>query len=545
MRESKPSPPLAWHAILDLVGHAASGLVVLLVCVFAWLLPGRLGALCVRALAAYDPDARGLVRRRTAGIAMGGYLFALFAGLAVAVGADAGEPDLVHRVVAEMMLPVLVPAALGAACAPFALAPFVVLRSGTSLLEGFRRSFELAARRGAKAALVEGGATGALLGVVTWTAGPMGAITGDAVTGWMVALVIAWVVVLPAAALVQARAYVDAIGRPAFDPAHHPEVRRAVISAVLAIAPALAALATAFALAIATPTPMRETPTGLRERVAVLPHTAPDEVAIGGPHGLRVYRVPDGVVIETEDGGGAGHVRASVHDPAPLYGFVVGRLPIAGRPVYAAFVDQESRVVLFDESGVRLDDGIGARLGRRLGLPGIAMIVVLLALLLKLAQRLLRALEEAAMLDAPDLGSLPVADGRRLVFVPARLRVSEHARVRVGRRRASIEGEARLEVAQGSVWIAVPSEVPLIGAGDGTAIEDGAEAALVAPLARLAPAGLRQGAMPWPEGGRLAIGPRAHVAELLVRRTIAGVSRGGLAFGALTLATAAWMFWRL
>lgn len=542
MSDAERRIPIAWWVLPKLAVRTVLAVVAAIGCVTLPFAPGQLGKLCAEALNGHDPSARpsGSLRKAGLGIAVEAVVLGGAVAMAHAI-AEAAPPFEAHPIAAHVLL-LAVPLVLGAACSPAALAPFAILHSDAPPLEALARSYVLSARRGAVATLGEGAALGGLVGALASVTEPIGAlVVGDAL-GPLLAELLTIVVALPSGVLVLARAYVEGVQRPAFDRTRDLGVVRTIRRSVVMVVPAVLVFAAACAVALVTPTAMYAPPRGLRQRIAPLSVRDGREVAIAGPHGLRVVRVADGLVIETSDGGGAGHVRSGLSSATD--DLIVGRVPDAQRDLYAAFLDRGRRVVLFDERGVRVDDDFGDRLGRRLGIEGLCMILLALGLALMLAHRILRALAPAALLDAPTFDVARRSGGVRWALVPARLRLGPHTTVEERGGRAVVAGEARIEHRDGAVVITLPPEVPLVGGAEGP-VEDGAEVALVTPITELAPAGLRQGAMPWPEGARLALGSRDFVAELLVRNTMRRVSWVALALACSLLVTAFWIVHRL
>lgn len=512
-------------------------------CVFAlWLVPRRAGALLSSAFVAVGgkpaPD-----RRTAAGAIFIGYLSILVSGVVLASGAvQPWVDDAPARWAVAMAVGVLVPAAIAAAGAPFALVPLVLTAEAGSVPAAIARSFELASTRGALAsvrdAAISGAGVGLIVRVLAWkiplqVRGEHELIVALAVRGALVVGMLAGFAVMSARTYVAAReasAWAED-GAPRADT--HPAAARRIAALFALLAPALASVVAAMIAAAVTPTPMREAQGVDWEWPEVVAHGR--VVDLAGPHGLRVHRVERGVSIETADGGGAGFVPYEPWTERPPDTFtdtdlIVVRTHFDGGPAFAAFAGR--RVVYFDEEGVRLEDGLSERLSARIGHNALGALCVALILALAWSLRLLRALGDARALDARATSLGPPAPRGAPTRLAGRLRLGQGAVLRPHGMHARLIGDARVVSRDGDVVLAVPQEVRLFAAHDDRMPRDGDDVEVIGHLGKLTPIGMREGALAWPTGARLLIGGRADAAERLISRA----ARGGALVAALVAA---------
>lgn len=524
--ELETKAPFPWRAWPGLWARAWLALLSVGTCVFALVLtPLAVGRLCADALDAVDPQQRKRSRSISAGVVAIIHVFvACFAGvLGDSIGHRVEHEAL--RLVARSVLAVAASIVACAAWAPISLTPSVLIDRDGGVLAALARSFELSARRSARATARDGAIVGVLASVAFVVTSIAEAIV-PAVPGPLV-LVLCSVLVAPLPALHLARVYVEARSLPSFDPARDPRVIAGVRNVLMLVVPAAAALVMALALAALTPSPMREGAQGLATSITAYQASGPGgEVQLPGPHGLFVRARADGVEIGTADGGGAGAVQITDPFARPRGGMVIAHGALRGRDAWVALVDapawsegrtiERTFVTYFDDEGVRLDDGLADRLSARIGSSSVGLAVFGLFLALVLAFRLTRTLEDARALDAPELvRDAPARES--LSRASGTLRLGEDARVTARGATARVHGQARIELEGGAVVIALPPEVAVLELGDEPLV-DGSEVTIVARFDRLAPLGLRQGSMPWPDGARLVPTDRDHAAEAVLDR---------------------------
>jgi hypothetical protein len=502
-----------------------------------------IGRLCARALAVIDPEGRAVVGGTPSAASAAALMLvailsvAALLGLAAAatIESSGGGPLL------AIALALVIPTIVGASIAPAMLAPFAALEGEPGIEASLVRSFELSARQGASSTALDGSLVGALTG--STLALPLGVaeITGGAalVTG-IIALV--WLVHAPAlGATLLARTYVGAAGRPAFDRSREPRVVAGIRAvAGLVALPLLALGAALLAAALVPSTMVALAPDDARALVASRSHVplarGERSVVLDPRSGLEVRELEAGIEIATADGGGAGTIfGAAGESRAPMR---VLELEVDGRAAWGALLTRRHPyLVVFDGDGVRLDDGPGDRIARRLGREGAVALLLAVALVALLASRLRRDIGIARALDAPVIdptaaprAGVALLSGRLVLASPPRPGTTALGSLRHA-------GDATLRAADG-VIVSIPADAPvLVPSAD--PIVDGLEVAIVARHDRVAPPSLRDGAQPFPDGGQVVLGDREHAAEMLLTRAARRASLLGLAIAALLLLTAA------
>lgn len=447
-----------------------------------------------------------------------------------AAGAVLGDDHPIAQTVAA----VVAAAMAGAALAPFALAPFVAASGVSGLVQPLHRSVELAARFDTRRLAVLGATAGALSGGTFIGCLVLAVLSANAIVVIVIALALQAVLAFAFALL--ADTYVRASTAPAraaparttvADRPHlgraTPEPRPAGVrlrTLALVLVPLLVFPIVAAVVAAFTPTAMRPV-VHTDERFSRTRHE--DGAFIPGTR-VRVRSSARGVIIEADDGGGAGAIRAffpieeseiflESRDRAIAvengtdYGGAPGTFAVLLTNSY-----QESAYAIIDRDGVRQDDGLEDRVLGRLGIVGGAALALGLFLLLMLAGRLGLSLGEARTLDAPDLraaakGARKALEGT-LSFAGATLR----------RRRGTVHVEGEAWFTAGTLRIRLPERaVPALGDLEREP-RDGQPVVLVSRFQRALTSNLREASAPWPDDGLLVLGTRADASDALVQR---------------------------
>lgn len=419
-------------------------------------------------------------------------------------------------------------ALVGAALAPFSLAPMVTAAGVKKLSDAVVRSLELTSTVGPLALARRGAALGALLTGTVALSSALSPLLASA----SIAQLAVWLlpacgcVVLSMSTLADAFVTLSTRRLPKSTPPRLPGRLHALarLAASFFVIPV-----SALAIAALTPTAMRplEKPPfrrGLYEEKRELPS--------GGVH---VRQRGDGIVIEALDGGGAGFVRT----PFPMSQaaiFVEDGTLCGGPPEsFAVLAVGHSRwaCTVVDRDGVRLDDSLGDRVFGRLGPVGGSALTLGLVLLFVLAFRLAVSLGEARTLEAPDLGS---GGGKSLKALEGTLRLGENALLRAERRSLIVEGEAFFEAEP--LRARVPEgSVPTLGDVEHE-LTDGQPVVLVSRFSGAFSPNLREAGSPWPDDGLLIVGRRADAADALMKRASTSTVRIALsAFVAWLVAT--------
>ncbi|WP_236604611.1 hypothetical protein [Sandaracinus amylolyticus] len=433
-------------------------------------------------------------------------IIASFAGHGIAGDGAAGHA-----------LGLLMPVVLGAVMAPFALAPLALLDRAEGALAAMVRAFELAVRRGAARMLRDGAALGGLVGI---------AVSIVVAVESVQSLIAAWAcvaIVMPIGAIVLARAYVDASQRAALDGAPDTRVTQGLQRIVVLVVPAALALGFALLAAALTPAPMVHREIGSETLWRGAPWVR-GTTTLPGDHGIEVTFERDTVVVRTADGGGAGRIEVPRDRRLDIELTRVARTTFRGVECWALRVDDY--VAVIDDEGVRLDDSTLDRIATRAGAQSLVMVLVALAALAWWSRRMSRAMAQARALDAPRWGGSEV-DPTQVVLFAGRLRLDEGAYVEGGRTSANVTGAGRVVSLDGSVVIALPTDVPLLVPSESRPV-DGAEVAIALPSAALARLGPRAGACAWPEGARLVLGDRDEAAEQVLASAARSASLSAL-----------------
>jgi hypothetical protein len=457
-------------------------------------------------------------------------LFALVLVLAaMGVGASAASVLLAAhtpsvQLAGALTVGVATAVALGAALGPGAFVPLALADRGTSVGSALALSFELAARLGTRRAIVLGAGAAACIAVPVALACVVLLDPLDehgVVVSVVLALPLGLAVGPSLAGALLADAYVDASARARREPVEAPAHLRTL---ALLVVPAFALLGGALAVAALTPTRMRELPpepSSLRSWRAEGPRPAP--VTRPLPGGRAYVRTTErGVVLEAHDGGGAGAVSAGFDTSESIVSVRDGARYGGPEDTHAVVITDGTRwaVTIVDSDGVRLDDGLGARVLARLGTSGALALVLALALLLALAARWIAAVGEARALDVPELRE--AGRTRGLAALEGTLRLDGASTLSVERTggRFRVERDAFVEAEAGALRFRVPAgrELGWLGAAPPEPLVDGARVLLVSRFEAGAARGLREGARPWPDDGRLALGSRADATRALVER---------------------------
>ncbi|MAC28308.1 MAG: hypothetical protein CMH59_17825, partial [Myxococcales bacterium] len=459
------------------------------------------GGVAVMLLGVHVQAATGLGERRFSMAAALLYLLfvlllAVGAGVGVALGAGlARDPGVA---IGLLLGPFLV----GLALSPFLLVPLVLVdptmpdRWGAASARGLELAHRVGLRRWVRIVAV-------LVGV--FFAPLLAMAFFDRQPGVFFAMPLAWWLGFPLASATLVATYADVRGEVAATPAagRWP----AGLRVLLGISGAVALVALGLLVAVlALPSPMETgpAPTG-RELV---PWT---EGPVRLP-GTSVRVTPDvlGVRVEAADGGGAGLVEWPYATPDSLR-VLEGRdgtFRVEARD-YALLGH-----VTLDAQGVRLDDGVGARMEARLGTVGqvllglglLGLVGAFFAFRGVIAARVLEAVRATDDLDDGE-GHAGRAAGRRAL--EGRLRVPEGEQVEVAGQPPRVRGHAWVE--GGELRVALPEGgAPLpawVDEASQDAVADGALVAVVGHFERLGAEGLREGGrIPWPAGGLLVPG---------------------------------------
>lgn len=274
----------------------------------------------------------------------------------------------------------------------------------------------------------------------------------------------------------------------------------------------------AVTVALMTPVPMtasdRIVPRRIDQSDAHTFQTAPLRIE-GTTLTVRLPADRDGLMIEADDGGGVGHVE-------PPYGrgegFRVRRLegePEAYRVVLRDY--GTDWYVDIDASGVRIDDGLGARFAHHVGLFGLTLLMLLaLGWLASVVAgvKLARAQTLRGIKASTDHRS---ADRRRVL--EGTLRLTEGSTVELSKGELSVKGSASIEGA--GLRVRIPDH-PVRVRGDlldsVAELRDGSAIALVGTFERLTSEGHRDANAPWPEHAFVVPGGRALAVTEEIRR---------------------------
>ncbi|HJL15749.1 MAG TPA: hypothetical protein RMH99_08840 [Sandaracinaceae bacterium LLY-WYZ-13_1] len=418
---------------------------------------------------------------------------------------------------------------IGAALAPLSLAPFVVADGVGGLLRPLSRSFELVSRRGpgstALMGAMAGGAIGASLVLVVavfgWTtpdvdapsvailAAPFGLVPGPA---------LAWALLADAYVGVRGGVGREGVRPVGEEPGAAAELRlSARLKALIGLlVPVATGLGVALAVAAVTPLPMRPLDSlpgadGGEQHV----FAEPTQRRLPGTS-VTARTTDHGVVVEAEDGGGAGDVDAELDTAQST--LLVRRAEALGGPAGAHAVvvvaDEGQAVTFVDDDGVRLDDGLGARVLGRLGVVGIGALLLGLMSTLALVWIVASRLGQARALEAPALMEEREHDAG-LKALSGILRVADGGAVRPRDGRLVVDGEAWVEADGGALRFRLPERPVSLVAGEG-ASRDGHTVTIVSRFDAVSPANLRQAWTPWPPDGRLVLGTRDDAARALV-----------------------------
>jgi hypothetical protein len=413
----------------------------------------------------------------------------IFSGLAFGLTFELG-------ILAAFVAALATGAVTGAALGPLVFAPFALADRAPGLAAGLARSFEISATIGARRTVLTGLAAGLQLVGGTLACGLLcdALVVDDGVrfSAWVLSAPVGLAVTLPWVLATIGREY-SAVSAPAGSAM--PKLR----AIALMVIPGLLACAAALAVAALTPTPMRV------ER-AVEPHSF--ERGLHPPNPARVVRLPGtsitatatsrGLTIAADDGGGAGDVEVQRPFHIPHVTVEPGERYGGPRGSFAITMPRDERrvnVTVVDRDGVRLDDGLDARVIDRLGDSGAALLGLALVMLLGLAFRVGREIGSARTIDAPALDG-----GGRLAALACKVHV---------------DGDQRWLEAD-AIRIRLP-ETPRI-LGETRALEDGDAVMLVSRFDRGITTGLRDAFATWPRDGALVIGDRDAAASALVAR---------------------------
>lgn len=271
------------------------------------------------------------------------------------------------------------------------------------------------------------------------------------------------------------------------------------------------AVGAAIAIAMMMPVPMgssaRYVPRRIDQTDAHLFQTSPARIE---DTTLTVRMVDGALMIEADDGGGVGRV-------APPHGegesFRIRRLE-GERDAYRVIL-RGYRVdwhVDIDASGVRIDDGLGARFGHHLGLFGLGLLGLLaLGWLASVVAgvKLARAQTLRGIKASTDHRS---ADRRRVL--EGTLRLAEGSTAVVKKGELLVKGSGSIEGA--GLRVRIPDRpVRVRGSGE---LRNGSPIALVGTFERLTSEGHRDASAPWPEHAFVVPGGRELAVTEEVRR---------------------------
>lgn len=432
---------------------------------------------------------------------------------------------------------------LGAALASLLYAPILAVAGEAGFFAPFGRSFELAAARGAGPSLRTGATVGAVYAAFGLAFALGGSFLGagvDRASPAMLCGPLGVAFATPRVLAMLANVWADAdVARPATEPASQARLR----GLAWMIAPALIAVAAAFLVTAAVPLPMQRGASPAPQQRGLHPEMLGRPIREGRLPGtsVRVRAEGRGVVVEADDGGGAGAIDADF----PTYDawIFVDQRTRGGEPVpeYRVAVSDGTHWAwtVVDDDGVRLDDSLADRTLGRLGRVGSAGLAIGALLLLFLTFTVGVELGSARGLQAPALlageresgalaaleGTLRLGEGSRLLYTPppawAALLGADRARLRV-------EGEAWVEAADGAIRFRLPdAPVPVIGGGEP---DDwgGVHVVLLSRFPSSGVAGPRQASAAWPEDGALTLGSRSDAREVLTQRAVRRAARVAL-----------------
>ncbi|MGE0789497.1 MAG: hypothetical protein AB7S26_27730 [Sandaracinaceae bacterium] len=456
-------------------------------------------------------------------------------------------PDVPYEPSLALALASIAPIAIGAALGSFVFAPFLALDHDRGPLDACAASFELAARTGPLAAARLGAVAGVPLGLAVAISGGLGLVVGEGAIAFFVPFVAVACgsfasVVLLATPFVNAAREVE-LEESGRDRSTGASAASQLRRLTLLAAPAVVLVVASFALAASRPSAMQEW--------ARVPSS--HAIPLGPQHGEQVVRiegtsvtvrtVPGGVMIEADDGGGAGRVAS--HDRFGERALIVR--PRVGHPgeYVVALTDGIHREgTVIDSDGVRLDDSLHARTFGRLGPLGTTVFVLGLALLFWIVTTTGFELGTARALAVPDMshgfpsaargiiaieGRLRVAPGGKVLFRPysALKRLFTHA----GAGALYVNGEAWVEMEGGELRLRLPDrEVPVL---EGDPRSSGQDVVVLTGTRSLGAVGLRTASGDWPDEAVITLGRRADAEATLVRRAVRRASKLALPMNGL------------